>query len=217
MDSKPIAAATSMVLPDTLPLTDWQSFYVIVGSSGAALIGLQFIVITLIAQSSIKSSHTQLGAFGTPQLVHFGAALSVAAVMSAPWHTLQPAAIGIGLCGVVGLVFVGLVLRRSRKQQDYKLVWEDWLWHAIVPFVVYAALIIAAFMVQRSAITLFVVAAIALSLVFIGIRNAWDTVTFIVVERMPEAAARQAAQASPQQKPQARKGPPHRNKRTERR
>jgi hypothetical protein len=30
-------------------LSAWESFYVIVGSSGGALIGLQFVVITLIA------------------------------------------------------------------------------------------------------------------------------------------------------------------------
>ncbi|MFI5394691.1 MAG: transposase [Candidatus Binatia bacterium] len=31
------------------PLSEWQSFYVIVGSSGAALIGIQFVVMALIA------------------------------------------------------------------------------------------------------------------------------------------------------------------------
>lgn len=33
------------------PLVAWESFYVIVGSSGAALTGLQFVVIALIAES----------------------------------------------------------------------------------------------------------------------------------------------------------------------
>ena len=31
-------------------LTEWENFYVIVGSSAGALIGLQFVVITLIAE-----------------------------------------------------------------------------------------------------------------------------------------------------------------------
>jgi lipid-A-disaccharide synthase-like uncharacterized protein len=30
-------------------MSDWASFYVLVGSSGAALIGMQFVVMTLIA------------------------------------------------------------------------------------------------------------------------------------------------------------------------
>ncbi len=30
-------------------MSEWASFYVMVGSSGAALIGMQFVVVTLIA------------------------------------------------------------------------------------------------------------------------------------------------------------------------
>jgi hypothetical protein len=37
------------------PLVAWESFYVIVGSSGAALTGLQFIVIALIAESRARA------------------------------------------------------------------------------------------------------------------------------------------------------------------
>ena len=33
------------------PLTQWESFYVIVGSSAGALTGLQFVVIALIAEA----------------------------------------------------------------------------------------------------------------------------------------------------------------------
>ena len=36
--------------------TAWESFYVIVGSSGAALTGLQFVVTALIADAHRKGS-----------------------------------------------------------------------------------------------------------------------------------------------------------------
>jgi len=36
-------------------LSAWDTFYVIVGSSGGALIGLQFVVITLIADSRLRT------------------------------------------------------------------------------------------------------------------------------------------------------------------
>ena len=36
-------------------LSAWESFYVIVGSSGGTLIGLQFVVITLIADSKMRT------------------------------------------------------------------------------------------------------------------------------------------------------------------
>ena len=56
-------------------LDGWRNFYVIVGSSAGALIGLQFVVITLIAAKPIPGADAQTGgAFATPTVVHFGVA-----------------------------------------------------------------------------------------------------------------------------------------------
>jgi hypothetical protein len=72
--------------------TPWQSFYVIVGSSGAALTGLQFVVMALIAEADRKGSSEAVSAFGTPTVVHFCMVLAASAVLSAPWRgTLRPA------------------------------------------------------------------------------------------------------------------------------
>jgi energy-coupling factor transporter transmembrane protein EcfT len=62
---------------------------------------------------------------------------------------------------------------------------EDWLWHSILPLIAYALLLIAGIGVRsypREA--LFVVGGAALLLLFIGIHNSWDTVTYIVAERL---------------------------------
>jgi hypothetical protein len=54
-------------------LAGWENFYVIVGSSAGALIGLQFVVITLIAVFPIvKDVERASSAFATPTIVHFG-------------------------------------------------------------------------------------------------------------------------------------------------
>jgi hypothetical protein len=75
-------------------LSGWENFYVIVGSSAGALIGLQFVVITLIADIPIGDGAEQAGhAFATPTIVHFGAVLLLASVLSAPWHEIAPAAV----------------------------------------------------------------------------------------------------------------------------
>src|SRR3954453_21034718 len=74
-------------------LAAWQSFYVIVGSSGAALIGIQFVVMTLIASMRQRATADTLSAFGTPTVVHFSGALVVSAVMSAPWRSLGAASV----------------------------------------------------------------------------------------------------------------------------
>ena len=57
-------------------LLPWANFYVIVGSSGAALTGLQFVVIALIAETTRRSNPDTIGVFGTPTIVHFCAVLA---------------------------------------------------------------------------------------------------------------------------------------------
>src|SRR5438067_10951030 len=67
------------------PLNGWENFYVIVGSSAGALIGLQFVVITLIADRPIARGEAQAGdAFATPIVVHFGVVLLLSALVIIP-------------------------------------------------------------------------------------------------------------------------------------
>jgi hypothetical protein len=72
-------------------LSGWENFYVIVGSSAGALIGLQFVVIALIADMPIVRGQAQAGAaFATPTIVHFGL-LPVSAVgLSTSWRAGIP-------------------------------------------------------------------------------------------------------------------------------
>jgi hypothetical protein len=68
------------------PLNGWENFYVIVGSSAGALIGLQFVVLTLIAGRPVARGEAQAGAaFSTPSVVHFGIVPLLSAIISAPW------------------------------------------------------------------------------------------------------------------------------------
>ena len=94
-------------------LTTWQNFYVIIGSAAAALTGLMFVVITLIAGTRQQRSSESVGAFGTPTVVHFGAALLVAAILSAPWQALWNAGVLLGLSGLGGVTYGIIVVRRS--------------------------------------------------------------------------------------------------------
>jgi len=165
-------------------LAQWESFYVIVGSSAGALTGLQFVVIALIAEAESAASMLEVRAFGTPTVVHFCASLLISAVLSAPWHGLSGAGLVLGACGAAGVIYVLIVIRHARRQTGYAPDAEDWLWYAALPLVAYAALLAAATLLAwhpRS--SLFVIAATALLLLFIGIHNAWDSVTYIAVQR----------------------------------
>ncbi|MDX6304766.1 MAG: hypothetical protein QOI77_1735 [Blastocatellia bacterium] len=168
-------------------LTEWESFYVIVGSSGAALTGLQFVVMALIAESSRRSTGREISAFGTPTVIHFCAVLLISAIVSAPWHALSSVALALGACGFAGLTYMLIVIRRARQQTGYRPVFEDWLWHVVLPLVAYAlVLIVASLLTSHSARLLFLVALAALLLLFIGIHNAWDTITYFAISE-PQA------------------------------
>jgi hypothetical protein len=167
------------------PLAAWESFYVIVGSSGAALTGLQFVVMALVADARKRSTTSEIDAFGTPTVVHFCAVLLIAAILSAPWQEVASAGLALGACGVGGVIYAALTIRRARRQSGYSLLPEDWLWYAVLPAAAYATLLVAATMIVRhTAGGLFVIGAMAMLLLFIGIHNAWDTVTYVALDRL---------------------------------
>jgi hypothetical protein len=161
-------------------LTAWDSFYVIVGSAAGALIGLQFVVMTLIADR-VKTATMETGqAFATPTVVHFSASLLVSALIQIPWTALS-AAWGAGAVGLGGMIYMALPVQRMRRQNSYQMDWEDRIFHVLLPFLAYGLLVASCLMAQAHIIlALFGVAAAALMLLFIGIHNAWDAVAYQV-------------------------------------
>ena len=159
----------------------------IVGSSAGALIGLQFVVMALIANMPRTPDLAQAGAaFSTPTIVYFGTVLFLAAVMCTPWHGIVSVAAVVGAAGLAGFVYAIAVTLRLRRQAAYKPELEDWLFHAALPVVAYAVLIAAPFIgLSQPRAALFCVATAALLLMLIGIHNAWDSVTYHVLVKRP--------------------------------
>jgi hypothetical protein len=166
-------------------LNAWQNFYVIVGSSAGALTGLQFVVIALIAEARSAGSMLEIRAFGTPTVVHFCASLLISAILTAPWPSISGPAFALGICGLAGVLYDFLILRHARRQTGYTPDAEDWLWYFALPLASHAILITTAvFLTSHVTRALFVIAAVTLVLLFIGIHNSWDTVTYIAVKHL---------------------------------
>src|SRR5437867_4264747 len=130
-------------------LSPWETFFFLVGSAGAGLTGLQFVVVTLVAQSELRTGPRELAAFGTPTIVHFCAVLLVAAILSAPWPGLWGPATAVGICGIIGIAYAVIVTVRARRTTNYKPVLEDWIWHAVLPLIAYGVLAAAAVALPR--------------------------------------------------------------------
>ncbi len=173
-------------------LAAWDSFYAIVGSAAGALIGLQFVVMTLIAQRpSRPGGHAVGAAFATPTIVHFGTVLFLAAIFRAPWQTqpwgiefwnVTPILAGVwGSIGLGGVIYSAIVGRRMRSQPGYQPEFEDWLFHLVLPFLAYAILGLSALTASSNPRnSLFTVGGAVLLLLFVGIHNAWDAIAYHV-------------------------------------
>src|SRR5689334_22680852 len=132
-------------------LGGWESFYVIVGSSAAALIGLQFVVMALIAESALRRDQGAIKAFGTPTVVNFGAVLVIAALNSVPWSSFAWLTGALAALGLVGAAYIGSIILHARRQMAYAPVLEDWLWFMILPMVAYVVMTVGAFMLPGNA------------------------------------------------------------------
>lgn len=162
-------------------IAQWDSFYALVGSAAGALIGLQFVVITLVAERPTVRTAEVGAAFATPTIVHFGATLLLSALLHAPWPSINIAAVLCGLLGASGVAYTVIVAQRMRKQAAYQPEFEDWLFHVALPLAAYAILVLSPFAVSsHTREALFGVGAAALLLLFAGIHNAWDAVFYNV-------------------------------------
>ena len=167
-------------------LSQWQNFYMIMGTAAATLTGLMFVVTTLIAGIDARLSilNAAVSAFNTPTVVHFGAVLLLAGMLSAPWQRYSSLSLLLSLAGLGMVLYSIIVLRRMRRVPHYQSTLEDWLWYLVFPLLAYVSLIVAAFVLAKNpAPALYIVGFAMLLLLLVGIRNAWDNVTFLAVER----------------------------------
>jgi hypothetical protein len=168
-------------------LGEWDSFYLIIGGAAGALIGLQFVVMTLIAEKPSPGIAQAGPAFTTPTIVHFSATLLVSALLRVPWPSVTAAAFACGAVGLCGVGYTLLLVRRIRKQSAYRPDAEDWLCHVLLPLLAYATLLLMPLpSLAHERETLLGIGAGVLLLLFAGIHNAWDAVAYqVFVVRKP--------------------------------
>jgi hypothetical protein len=165
-------------------LGPWSNFYMMTGSSAGALTGLMFVVITLVTGvERIRRNRDGISAFSTPTVLHFGAALLVSAILSAPWPSLAYPAWLLAIAGFFADVYIARIWILTRRFTEYTPDLEDWIFYTILPLVAYSAILVGALVLNAVPhFAPFVLAGAVLLLIFIGIRNAWDVVTYIAIE-----------------------------------
>jgi hypothetical protein len=180
-------------------LTAWDNFYVIAGSSAAALTGLMFVVVTLVASDRDQPTREGFATFSTPTVLHFCAAFLVSVTFAAPWHRLyEPAAI-LAAASLYGLGYLAGIIRRTIRQTAYQPDFSDWSWYAALPVVAYLAILAGSVLLLiLPTFAMFVLGVSVVLLIFIGIHNAWDVVTYITLFRDIEDEEKRQASADEQ-------------------
>ena|SRR6266487_197614 len=167
-------------------LSNWQNFYMIIGTAAATLTGLMFVATSIIAgiDTHVPTANAGIAAFNTPTVVHFCAVLLLAGILSAPWQAFSSISILVCLFSLGMVFYLIIIMRRMRRMPHYQSTLEDWLWYMVLPLLAHILLIIAALVLPANpAPALYVVSAAMVMLLCIGIRNAWDNVTYLAVDR----------------------------------
>jgi hypothetical protein len=160
-----------------LPLENWRDFYVMIGTASGAIVGASFIVASLA--SGVKERNLGMRGFISPTAVHLASVLVGSAILSVPKIPPLAVALLLGTGGLAGLSYGIIVITRI---WSLKLGMEDWCFYALLPVLAYAALLGASLMiVLKIDDPLYVLAAAFVLLLIVGIRNAWDMATFLIM------------------------------------
>jgi hypothetical protein len=125
-------------------LHGWENFFIVGATTGAQLIGLLFVAITLGAGLSSPQGVDATHAFLTPTLIWFSGVLVECMAVLLPWTSAWPVGIILGLLGLAGLMYQAYVIMKQRKVDFASLDWFDWAVFSIVPMLGNASLIAGA-------------------------------------------------------------------------
>jgi hypothetical protein len=168
----------------------WENYYLCLGPSAAALIGLMFVVVTLTAGRDRKEVERGKHLYTSPIVWHLGIVLVLSGAASAP--TMSPrlfgaVAAGLALLGLLAGVRSAIGIARVPLSGDENSAFDVW-WYGIVPAIVYLGLGAAAGMILAgSRWGASAVAAALMALLLISIHGEWDLVTYLAPDAEPPA------------------------------
>jgi hypothetical protein len=179
----------------------WEDYYLLVGSAAAALIGLLFVVISLLAGRERSSLEMGARFYMTPIVFDLAAILVLSGAAMAP--PIHPAiygwfAIAFGLVSCTMDIRITLGIGRLDVAAENRTF--DTLWYGIIPAFVSVLFVVAgASVLLHQSWAPMAVGGVLMALLVLSIHNAWDLVTYIAPTAGPGS---ETATAKP--KPKAR-------------
>jgi len=164
----------------------WQTFYVLVGTAAATLVGLMFVAVTFGANLVKVESAETARSFIDPSFTHFVQVLFTSCLVVIPG--VPPAPLGVLLLIVGGLRVLALIrifrhMRIAhRVNNDIEL--SDWMSSIVLPALCHALLVATGIGFLRDWPWAFVALALAtLAILMIGVFGAWEIMLWMVLTR----------------------------------
>jgi hypothetical protein len=159
----------------------WENFYLIVGPSAGALIGLMFVVVTLSQGRDQQQYETGKHLYTSPIVWHLGVVLLSSAAAVVPPMTPILFGSGTAILALLGIAFgvrstVGIIRIRLTGADSMFDMW----FYGVIPTATYVAM-------AASAVALLLgkewsegaFAASLMALLLVSIHAEWDLVTFL--------------------------------------
>ena len=163
----------------------WDSFYLLIGSAAAGLIGLLFVVATLTGNRELASALRGARLFLTPTVFHFAVVLVLSALALAPGPVPHAVGLLVGAAALAGLVYsAAITVALVRGEAHETPHWSDFWCYGIVPAAIYlgvAGMAVALWVAAPCAVP--GLAVLLLVLLLAAVRNAWDLVTWLAPRR----------------------------------
>ncbi len=160
----------------------WETFYLLIGTSAAALVGVMFIVTTLTAEIATDQVDRGITVYQNPIVFHLGAIVTASALAVMPDGLIGVIAVLLIALAIAGIVYSVLTLRRTLERYEfYQSTLADRALYGVAPALAYAVIGaggIAIFLAPGWAAE--IIGAASLALLLVSIRNAWDVATFAV-------------------------------------
>jgi hypothetical protein len=163
-------------------LHEWHDFYILLGTASATLVGLMFVAVSIGTSVFNEEHRAPMRAFITPTVMHFAAVLFACVVVTIPTHSWWTLGGLIATGGLAGAIYCGSILADIIIRHRFNVDLSDRLFYALLPLLGYLlALISAVLLFMQSAASANLIAAALLTLLFAGLRNAWDMMVWIVI------------------------------------
>ncbi len=165
-------------------LRPWEHVFEITGPTGAQLIGLLFVVVTLGGGFSPSRSDPVIRAYVTPTLVHFSNVLLQAIVALSPWPSDAAAGIALIAVGLAGAAYGLSAIGLKRRAGVVELRGLNWLAYNGAPLIANAALIGGGVgLIFPRPFAPFAIAVASTLLLAAGIFGAWDVTLWVLKTR----------------------------------